>query len=568
MISKKIFIKNKKQLSLDKTRGRLMLLSACFFILYSVVAARVFDLTVLQGGVLEEDTSYYGVVGDNNKNLRADIVDRNGVILARSLNMPSLYADPKLVSQPKDVAKELTKIFPDLVYGSVLKRLQEDNRFTWLKRNIEPAEQALVNELGRPGLSFKYETKRIYPQRELTAHMVGVTGVDAEGLSGVESSFNKLLFEQDKPLELTLDVRVQHILKREIGKTIKLHEAIGGAGVVMDVNTGEVVAIASLPDYDPYEYNKQKKDSLFNRATLGVYEMGSTFKIFSIAAMIEKDKRNFVKKYDAKEPIKIGRFRIRDYHPEKRSLSLPEVFVHSSNIGTALMAQEMGAEYLKGFYKDIGLLNKPNLEISEIGQPMAPSTWGDIHTMTASYGHGIAVSPLQLVKASAPMVNGGYVVEPTLIKGSKKKTYKQSVIGAETSHRLRELLRLNVSNGTGSKADVKGYLVGGKTGTAEKPGKGGYDRKKLISSFLSFFPMDEPKYAVFVMIDEPKGIKETYGYATGGWVGAPTVARVIASMASVLGMEPRTENLNFGDNLLRYVKTEEQIKRERQIAAH
>lgn len=570
MISKKIFIKNKKQQSLDKTRGRLMLLSACFFILYSIVAARVFDLTILQGKVSGGEESYFVEASKGLlSKVRADVVDRNGVILARSLSMPSLYADPKLIAEPEKAAKEIVEIFPTLTYGSILKKLQENNRFTWIKRNIEPADQAKINNLGRPGLSFKQETKRIYPQEALMSHIVGVSGVDGQGLSGVERSFNQLLTDQNKKVEISLDVRIQHILKREMSKTIKLHEAKGGAGVVMDVNTGEILAITSLPDFNPYQYNKEKNDNLFNKATLGVYEMGSTFKILSIAAMIEKDKNNFLKKYDATKPIKIGRFQIRDYHPEKRSLSLPEVFVHSSNIGTALMAQEMGSDYLRKFYEKIGLLNMPSFEISEIGQPMVPSSWSNVHNMTASYGHGIAVSPLQLVKASASIVNGGYVVEPTLIKNHLTVGHKNTVVSPETSHRMRQLLRLNVSHGTGSKADVKGYLVGGKTGTAEKPGKsGGYDRKRLISSFLAFFPMDEPKYAVFVMIDEPKGIKQTYGYATGGWVGAPTVSRVIASMTSVLGMKPRENNREFGDDLLKYVKTEEQIKKERQIAAH
>ncbi len=545
-----------------------MLLSVCFFVLYSLVAARIFDLAVLQGGFMEEPANSYEITQNKEDIIRGDIIDRNGVLLARSLKMPSLYADPKLVMEHKNVAKELVEIFPELSYGSVLKKLQENNRFTWIKRNIEPNEQALVNELGRPGLSFKNETKRIYPQENLTVHMVGVSGVDGQGLSGIESGFNTLLASENKPLQMTLDVRVQHILKREINKTINLHQAVGGAGVVMDVNTGEVIAIASLPDYDPYLYSEQKNNYLFNKSTLGVYEMGSTFKIFSIAALIEKDKSNFTKTFDARTPIKIGRFRIRDFHPEKRKLTLPEVFVHSSNIGTALMAQDMGTDYLKSFYKNIGLFDKPNFEISEIGQPMIPSPWGDVHTMTASYGHGIAVSPLQLVKAAAPIVNGGYKIEPTLIKGAQKQKIREQIISPETSHRMRQLLRLNVSHGTGSKADVNGYLVGGKTGTAEKPGKGGYNRKKLISSFLGFFPMDEPQYVVFVMIDEPKGIEETYGYATGGWVGAPTISRIIASMTKVLGMAPKDKNQDFGDNLLRYVKTEEQIKKERQIAAH
>jgi len=563
----KIFIKNKKQLSIDKTKGRILLLSASFFILYSLVAARLFDLSVLQGVLIDEQQVSAAYEQQEDNTLRADIVDRNGVLLARSLNVPSLYTDPKLVLEPKKTAKEIVEIFPELSYGSVLKKLQSNNRFTWIKRNIEPADQKRIIDLGRPGLSFKNEAMRVYPQENLTSHLIGASGVDGQGLSGLEAGFEKILNKEEAALKTSIDVRVQHILKREMAKTIKLHEAIGGAGIVMDVNTGEIIAASSLPDFKPEDFDPKNKN-IFNRNTLGVYEMGSTFKIFSTAAMLEKDKRGFNKNYDARDPIKIGRFRIRDFHPEKRVLSLPEVFVHSSNIGTALMAQEMGTDYLKSFYNNLGLLDKPDFEINEVAGPMVPSPWGDVHTMTASYGHGVAVSPLQLVKAGAMIVNGGFKVEPTLVVQSGKTNVREKVLSSETSHKMRQLLRLNVSNGTGSKADVEGYVVGGKTGTAEKPGRGGYSRKKLISSFLAFYPMNAPKYAVFIMIDEPKGIEQTYGYATGGWVGAPTVSRVISSMATVLGIEPKEDQEKFGDNLLRYVKTKEQVKKERQIASH
>ena len=564
----KIFIKNKKQLSIDKTQGRLMLLSAAFFILYSVAAARLFDLSVLQGVVIDEAQAYTVSALEKEAVKRGDIIDRNGVILARSLDVPSLYADPKMIMEPKATAKELAKIFPELSYGAVLKDLQGGGRFAWVKRNVEPADQLKIIELGRPGLSFKTESKRIYPQGNLTAHMVGVSGVDGQGLSGIEGGLDNILSKDSDALETTIDIRVQHILKREMNKTINLHEAKGGAGVIMDVNSGEIIAAVSLPDFSPIGFSANKNNNVFNRATLGVYEMGSTFKIFTTAALLEKNSKSFGKKYDTREPIKIGRFRIRDYHPEKRDLTVAEIFIHSSNIGTALMAQEMGTDYLKSFYKNLGLLGKPNFEINEIGSPLIPSPWGEVHTMTASYGHGIAVSALQLVKASAAIINGGYIVEPTLIKSTQQKSKRINVLSAETSHRMRQLLRLNVSEGTGSKADVAGYLVGGKTGTAEKPGSGGYNRNKLISSFLGFFPMDAPQYAVFIMIDEPKGVGETYGYATGGWVGAPTVSRVIASMVSVLGMKPSKDDKSFGDNLMKYVKTKEQIKKERKIATH
>jgi cell division protein FtsI (penicillin-binding protein 3) len=371
-------------------------------------------------------------------------------------------------------------------------------------------------------------------------------------------------------------VRLQHALKREIADTILDFDAKAGAGLIMDVETGEILAATSLPDFDPHDYQSAKDQEVFNRLTLGVYELGSSFKIFSTAALIEKTNAHMGQKFDVREPIEIGRFKIRDYHPEKRILSLPEVFIHSSNIGSAMMGQAVGTEYLKNFYGDLGLFDTPEFEISEMGRPLVPSPWRDVNTLTASYGHGVAVSPLQLVKATASIVNGGVIVNPTLIKSTNLKDLKKKrpdlrIVSPQTSHRMRQLMRLVVTEGTGAKAEVAGFLVGGKTGTAEKPGKGGYNRKKLISSFLGVFPMDAPRYVIFVMVDEPKGNKASYGYATGGWVGAPTVARVISNMVSILGMSPNNSQERFEDSLLQHVKTKEQIeqeKKEQKIAAH
>jgi cell division protein FtsI (penicillin-binding protein 3) len=510
---------------------------------------------------------------ESAQKLRADIKDRNGVVLARSLKMFSLHADPVLIQEPAKVAKEISAIFPDLTYGSVLQKIQSKKRFVWLKRNISPDEQSKILQLGHPGLGFTEEMKRIYPHGGLSAHMVGSTGVDGQGLSGIEASFDELLFKQEEPLQLTIDVRLQHALRREMKNSIERHKAKGGVGIIMDVDSGEILSAVSLPDYDPNNYSKANPLQKFNQATLGVYELGSSFKIFSTAALLEKDASYLSKEYDVRKPIEIGHFKIRDYHPEKRSLSLPEVFIHSSNIGSAMIGQEVGTENLKSFYRDLGLLDVPDFEIQEIGKPLVPNPWREVNTLTASYGHGIAVSPLQLVRAAASIVNGGILINPTIVmqkNNQKKATEKTSlrVVSPQTSHRMRQLMRLVVTEGTGSKADVKGFMVGGKTGTAEKPGKGGYNRKKLISSFLGFFPMDAPRYAVFIMIDEPQGIKETYGYSTGGWVAAPYVANTISAMASILGIKPKDETNKFENSLLRYVKTKEQLEKEKEIESH
>ena len=573
---RKINLTGSRRTSLELARGRLLLLSAFFLFAYVIVAARATDLALIQGYLQNTGEDDLYEIVDHSKeeaSIRSDIVDRNGVLLARSLKTSSLYADPKIIQDPAKMAKDLQKIFPDVSYGSLLQKLQQKNRFVWIKRNISPKQQAAILYLGYPGLNFKEEMRRLYPQGALAAHMVGTSGVDSQGLSGIEASFNEYLKNQDEPLRLTLDVRLQHILKREMASTIDSFNAKAGAGIVMDVESGEILAAVSLPDFDPHNYQNANNNEIFNRVTLGVYELGSSFKIFSTAALIEKSNVSMSKTFDVREPIKVGRFQIRDYHPEKRLMSLPEVFIHSSNIGSAMMGKEVGTEELQNFYKDIGLFDKPDFEVPEIGSPIIPKPWREVNTLTASYGHGIAVSPLQLTRAAASIINGGVLVTPTIVlhKDSSKKSAsspKLRVVSPQTSHRMRQLMRLVVTEGTGSKAEVAGYTVGGKTGTAEKPGRGGYSRKKLISSFLGVFPMEAPRYLVFVMVDEPQGNKESFGYATGGWVGAPTVGRIISAMSSVLGMPPKSQEAPFEKSLMRYVKTKEQIKEEQKIAAH
>ena len=573
---KRIDVVGVRQSNLNRARSRLFLIGSFFAVAYIIVAARAADVAIIQGNLnkVEIERGVYNSAANKSQEsseeefIRTDIVDRNNVVLARSLKTFSLFSDTAMVQEPVRVAKDLKKVFPELSYGDVLQKLQSGKRFVWLKRNITPEQQSKILYLGYPGLDFKTEMKRVYPQGALVSHLVGSSGVDGQGLSAIESSFDGLLSKGvGEQLQLTLDIRLQHVLKREVSKSITDFNGKAGAGIVMDVETGEVLAAVSLPDYDPQKYQKAKTQEKFNRFSLGVYELGSTFKIFSTAAMLEKTNSNVSKNFDVREPLVIGRHKIRDYHSEDRILTMPEVFIHSSNIGSAMMGQAVGTDGLKNFYKDIGLLDSAPFEISEVGKPFVPSPWGEVSTMTASFGHGIAVSPLQLVSATASIMNGGVLVKPKLVKSGDSKVEKSEgvrVVSSETSHRMRQLLRLVVTQGTGGNADVEGYLVGGKTGTAEKPGRGGYDRKKLISSFLGVFPMDKPKYAVFVMVDEPQGTKASYGYATGGWVAAPAVKRVISSMVSILNLSPSSETEGFEKSLMRYVKTKEQLKKEKQ----
>jgi len=561
-------IRGSRHTTLDTARQRIVMISAVFILAYLLVGVRVFDLSVIQRrSAPDVDGGTYATIFPETS-FRADIVDRNGVILATSLETASLYADPARVLAPVETAEQLSALFPDLVYGDVLQKLQKKSHFIWLKRNLTPEEQYKVLALGQPGLNFKTERSRIYPQGHMAVHMVGYTDVDGKGLAGIERSFDSLLAKGGNPLALTLDIRLQYILHRELEHAVKKFSGLGGVGAIMDIGSGEILAAVSLPDFDPHEIGVAKQNEIFNNLTLGVFELGSTFKIFSTAALLETHQVPLGYKFDTTTPIKRGRFTISDYHPEKHSLTMPEIFMLSSNIGAALMGDMVGTEKLKAFYADLGLMDMMTLEISEVGKPILPPVWRDINTLTASYGHGIAVTPLQMVVAASGIVNGGMLVQPTLIMDKSKVDNEDNkrdlrIVSAQTAHRMRQMMRLVVTEGTGKQAEVPGYNVGGKTGTAEKQkvsGKG-YDGKRKISSFIGFFPMEAPRYAVFVMVDEPKGIRETFGYATGGWVAAPAVGNIIAAMASVLGLKPNyiaPEN-DLSAQLKSYIHTGEAI---------
>ncbi len=566
-LRKSIRTQGEKSTALNQARGRVVIVGLAFLIAYSAVALRAFDLSVLRGvdhGAQEEEFYDYTAA---TKNVRGDIVDRNGVLLATTLPSASLFADPALIMEHEELAGELVKIFPALDYGATLQKLQAQSRFVWLERNISPQQQHAVLQLGQPGLGFEHETRRYYPQGALASHLVGYTNVDDRGLGGVERSFDTHLGE-GKPLKLSLDIRLQHVLHREISQAISDFTAKAGAGVIMDANTGEILAGVSLPDFDPSQMNNIRAEQMFNNLTLGVYELGSMFKIFSTAAVLDLNKIALGYEFDAREPIKIGRFTINDYHAENRILTVPEVFMYSSNIGSAKMGEMVGTEALRKFYSDLGLLERMEFEINEIGRPMVPSPWRDVHTLTASYGHGVATTPLQMSAAVASIVNGGLLVKPRLVIDDAANSPENNpeidsairVISPQTSLKMRGLLRLVVTEGTGGNADVPGYEVGGKTGTAEKIGANGrYDRKRLISSFVAAFPASDPKYVVMIMVDEPKGNKKSYGYATAGWVAAPPVARTVSSMAAILGLPPayKPEEQDFAHPLKQYVSAKE-----------
>ncbi|MGH6948461.1 MAG: peptidoglycan D,D-transpeptidase FtsI family protein, partial [Kiloniellales bacterium] len=418
-------------------------------------------------------------------------------------------------------------------------KLTGDHSFAWVKRNLTPREQYAVNRLGIPGLYFQREEQRYYPFGGLTAHAIGFTGIDNEGLAGLELALDPLLVGGHEPLALSLDLRIQHILADELSAAMAEFEAIGAAGVVLDIETGEVLALASLPTFDPHNPGAASADARFNRATLGIYELGSVFKIFTTAMALDEGVVTFDDGFDVSKPIKVSRFTINDYKPKKPYMTIPEIFMYSSNIGTVKMAMEAGTEAERSFLERLGLLRPATFELPEIGNPLVPSPWREINTMTIAYGHGLAVSPLMLAHAAAAVIGGGVLKPVTLIKrGPHETVVGERVMSERTSDQMRQLLRLTVEAGTGRNAEVPGYLVGGKTGTADKQRGHGYAGNARISSFLGAFPMDAPRYLIFAMLDEPHGNAKTYGYATGGWVAAPLVGRVIARLAPLVGVAP------------------------------
>ncbi|MGH1403674.1 MAG: peptidoglycan D,D-transpeptidase FtsI family protein [Alphaproteobacteria bacterium] len=532
-----ILIEGERRSSVSMAQNRLSMLAVTFVIGYLLIAVRLLDLSVVQGLAVERLVEKNNVVEQIAKR-RGDVYDRNGFLLATTLKVPSLFVDPSFVLNADDLAESVLTVIPELEQDEVARVMAADNRFGWIKHGITPEQQQKILGIGSPALGFQYEYKRVYPQGSLFAHMVGYTDRDGLGLAGIERGFDDVLAKGDD-VHLSFDLRLQHVMRREVSRAITEFEAKAGTGIIMDVHTGEVLSAVSLPDFDLNAVPKASDNEKFNRLTLGVYELGSMFKIFSTAALLDLTDARLSNTFDARKPIKAGWHTINDYHAQKRILTVPEVFMHSSNIGSALMGREIGGKALRSFYQDLGLLDPLMFDVKEVGRPLLPDPWREVNTLTAAYGHGLATTPMQMSAAVASVVNGGILVRPDVAKYSKDAHALRNevrVISEETSQDMRKMLRLVVTQGTGKNADVRGYSVGGKTGTAEKSVNGRYHRDRLISSFVGAFPMEKPRYVVMVMVDEPKGQKHSYGYATAGWVAAPAVARVVTSMASILGM--------------------------------
>ncbi len=535
--------------AIETAHHRLMVGGVLFAVAFGVVGLRVVDVTMLKEGqeprVAAQHHRHMGSERD-----RADILDRNGELLATSLSTASLYANPKLILDAGDAAAKLAKALPGTNEKDMARRLATDRSFVWVQRNLSPRQQFAVNRLGIPGLFFQRDERRVYPHGALTAHILGFTDIDNRGLAGLEQSFDDRLRHADNPLQLTIDIRLQHVVRQELAASIEEFNAIGGAALVLEVATGEVLALVSLPDFDPNAPGAAESDTRFNRITLGTYEPGSTFKIFNTAAALDFGVATLRDGYDASKPIQISRFTISDYKGQKRWLSLPEIMMYSSNIGSARMGMDLGRERQRQFLSRVGVLKAASFDLPEVAAPQIPNPWRDINVMTVAFGHGISVTPLNLAVGVTAVVNGGILRPATLVRRETPRPGER-VMTQRTSEQMRALMRLVVERGSGKAANVPGYAVGGKTGTAEKIVKGRYHRDMRISSFVGAFPMNAPRFVVYAMLDEPKGNKATHGYATAGWVVAPLVGKLINQIAAIYGVPPVDETApEFRDQML------------------
>ncbi len=544
------------------TRARIGLIGIAFAVIYVVIASRLISF-----GFVQDD--YFGNrarvrASDAVSASRPDILDREGRLLASDIKTPSLFANPLRIQKSVgvDEAMELiTAVLPDLDNAETRERLSTKRRFVWLKREITPKQQAELHRQGIPGIGFLRESRRIYPGGPEAAHILGHVNLANSGAAGIErwidggglAELHQAGLASGRslePVELSLDLAVQHALRDELAAAKEKFRSIAAAGLLLNVNTGEVVAMSSLPDFDPNKPGKLDSNQL-NRLVSGAFEMGSTFKALTLAMALDSGKVNLQSSFDARQPLKYGTFTINDFHAQKRILTVPEIFTYSSNIGSAKMALAVGVDAHRNFMKKMGQLERLRTELPEGTDPLVPKNWSELSTVTIAFGHGLSVAPLQAAMATAALVNGGKLIPPTFLKRSEEdaKHLAQQVIKPQTSEQMRYLMRLNVEKGSATRAEVEGFYVGGKTGTAEKVERGRYVKNKLLTAFMGVFPSDKPQYLLLVMLDEPQATPESKGYATSGYNAVPAAGKIIARVAPLLGLKPRP-NLPLADHLL------------------
>ena len=530
-------------------QNRIRLVAIGFSIAFLGISLQLANLTILKGVRIDEDT----LAEHQPRTPRPDIVDRNGVIIATDIAVASLYADPRKIIDVEEAVESLTATVPDLDAKALrTKLLQPGKAFVWLKRQVSPEERDAVYNLGIPGVGFVNERRRVYPMGRLAAHTVGYVDLDSKGIAGIEkylddqgaiytASLAETSGQAASPAKIAADIRVQHALTDEIELAIAKYKAKAGGGIVLDITTGEIIALVSLPDFNPNQEDKNFSKEQANMMTSGVFELGSVIKAVTFAMAFDYGVTDLNGRYDARFPLIIGKASISDYHAQRRVLTVPEIFTNSSNIGTARMALDVGTEGHQEFLRRVGLFDRLTTEVPESAKPLLPKHWSKLATATAAFGHGFAVQPLQGISVIGGLLNNGIMTAPTFLKRevAEADVLAKRIVKPETSEKMRYLFRLNVLEGTASKADVIGYRVGGKTGTAEKVEHGRYVPDKLLNSFIGAFPMDNPRYAIIVMLDEPKATPETYGFATSGWNAVPTAGKIIERIAPLLGVKPK-----------------------------
>ena len=553
-----IVVEGARKATGGRAKNRVLMTMAAFFGIYSIIGGRLVYL-----GMQDPDAS--GGPVSRVTASRPDIVDRNGEVLATDIKTASLFAEPRRIVDADEALEKISTVLPDIDYEQTYHKLKSGAGFVWLKRQLSPKQQNDIMQLGIPGIGFRTEKRRFYPGGATASHILGLVNIDNQGIAGLEKYIDEqgladlqasgLAVAADlKPVKLSVDIRVQHIVHDEVTQALQKYHAIAAGAVVLNAKTGEVVAMASVPDFDPNNpYNAHEKDRL-NRMSAGTYEMGSTIKSFTTAMALDSGKVNLNSTFDARRPITIGRRTIRDFHGKGRILTVPEVFIYSSNIGSAKEADVVGVEGHREFLKRMGLLDRMKTELPEVARPTEPKVWKKVHSITAAFGHGFSTTPLQTALGAAALMNGGYLMNPTFLP----RTTEEAIAGAtkvvedKTSADMRYLYLLNATapGGSGKRAAVPGYRVGGKTGTAEKVVNGRYAKNVRFNAFVAAFPMEDPQYIVLSIVDEPKPEKPGMG-ATAGLNAAPIVANIIRRSASMLGVKPEFSQEN-GATLVSY----------------
>ncbi|MFN4209476.1 MAG: peptidoglycan D,D-transpeptidase FtsI family protein [Devosia sp.] len=535
-----------------KVRGNLTQARIRWMVLAMLMGFGLVGGRLVQLGMVVPDSTIEGQARDVITATRPPILDRNGLEMAVDIRVPSLFAEPRRIIDVEEAVQKLRTVLPDLDEAWLRNRLTGDKGFVWVQRELSPVIQDRVMRLGIPGIDFITESKRFYPGMNEASHILGSTNIDNQGIAGIEAHMDgeNVALLQDlglargnalAPVELSVDMRVQHVMHEQLIDALERYKAVAAAGVMMDIYTGEIIALASLPDFDPNQPASALVKDSFNRITAGIFEPGSIFKTVTMAGALDSGAVSVSDQFDARFGIRFGRFTIDDFHGKHRILSLPEVYKYSSNIGTIRIMQAMGKEDYRAFLTRMGFDKRVPFELPEMRLPTVPKDFSEVGAATASFGHGLSVSPLHMVAAYAAFANGGNLVPPTLYKRDIADTepFYQRVLQPSTSDALRYLMRLNALEGSGSQMNkaAQGYRVGGKTGTAEKVVDGRYSASKVTNFFASAFPLDNPRYAMVIMVDEPKAENPQSG-TTAGWNAGTVTGRIVQRVAPMLGIAP------------------------------